>query len=249
MVKLPAAARVPVATLAWPRASRLIPARFQALDCFERILEPGEQDLGATLIRLAELTTPWGTRDLTLMDPAQVIFGPGAGWIMASYAAPRPGRFSTARRGACYVAEEIETGLAEVRHHLQESYRREGVTEVLDLEYRALTVHLQGSLHDIRGKARARAPWSAIYDPGAYAASQAFAGQLLAAGAQGLAYDSVRRPGGACAALFDPNLLRACRHDTYLVLRWDGAAVTRVLEQRILALSPRTRTPTGDGPR
>ena len=235
MLRLPAPARVPVPALDWEHGSRLVPARFKAADCFERILDPGEAPQAEALLRLAELTATAGAGDLRLMDPTQVLFGPGAGWVNASFTVPRPARFSTARQGAFYVAEQIGTALAEVRHHLEQGYRREGITETMDLDYRALTVRVQGNLHDLRGRSRTRPPWSGLYDPDSYAASQAFAATLRDAGSKGLAYDSVRHPDGACAAIFDPNVLRSCRHDTYLAFHWDGRDVTRVMEKRMLA--------------
>ena len=235
MVKAPDPARLPVASVDWAHAARLVPARFQAADCFERILAPEEASQGEALLKLAELTATSGAGDLRLMDPSQVLFGPGAGWINASFTVPRAARFSTARQGAFYVAEQIETALAEVRHHLERDYRREGITETMDLDYRALAVRVQGELQDLRGKPKTRPPRSALYDPDSYSASQPFAATLRAAGSRGLAYDSVRHPGGACAAIFDPNLLHSCRHDTYLAFRWDGKAVTRIMEKRMLA--------------
>ena len=235
MVRLPAPARVPVTALDWAHASRLVPARFKAADCFERILEPEEAFLGTALLRLAELTAPAGSGDLSLMDPSQILFGAGAGWINAGFALPRAARFSTARQGAFCVGEGIATCIAEVRHHLEQDYRREGILETMDLDYRALALRVQGNLHDLRGQSKTRPPWSAVYDPDGYAASQIFAATLRDAGAKGLAYDSVRHPGGSCAAIFDPNLLRHCRHDTYLAFRWNGREVTRVMEKRMLA--------------
>jgi hypothetical protein len=240
MVRLPLPARLTVTPVRWPHGCRLIPARFRALECFERLLDPGAAAMGDLLARLADLTTCSGAGDLRLMDPGQILFGPGAGWINASFTAPRPGRFSDASHGAFYLAGEIETGIAEVSHHLHRDYRREGVIETMDLDYRALVVHLEGPLHDLRGKPRTRPPWSALYDPKDFRDSQTFGRSLRETGSRGLAYDSVRRSGGVCAAIFDPNLLRACRHDTYLAFRWEGGAVTRVMEKRILALPPGT---------
>ena len=229
----PAPGRLPEADVEWPHASRLVPARYRPSDCFERIaLDPGTQDLQA---RLADVTAA-GQQDLASMDPSRILFGPGAGWINASFLAPRPGRFSTARQGAFYASEHLETSLAEVRHHLEASYRREGVREAQDLEYRALRVHLQGRLHDLRAKVRTRAPWAAIHDPASYAASQSLGDRLRQSGSRGVLWLSLRCAGGACCAVFDPNALRACRHDTYLTFRWNGREVAQVYERRILAL-------------
>jgi hypothetical protein len=225
--------RVAESEVEWPHAARLVPARYRPSDCFERIAPDLEtRDLQA---RLADFTAS-GQHDLASIDPARILFGPGAGWINAPFLAPRPGRFSTARQGAFYAALELETGVAEVKYHLEAAYRHEGIQEPQDLEYRALRVHLQGTFHDIRAKARAKAPWAAIYDPVSYAASQALGDRLRGSGSRGILWLSLRLAGGACCAVFDPGTLRACRHDTYLTFRWDGRSVTQVYERRILAL-------------
>ena len=232
-MKLPAPEKVPAGPVDWAQACRLVPSRYRPEECFERIADAAEDtDL---LVRLADLTGA-GAGDFAAMDPGRVLFGPGAGWINAAFIAPRPGRFSTQRQGAFYLAREIETSVAEVKFHLEQDYRQEGILESMDLEYRALGVHLQGTLHDLRGCNRARAPWDAIHDPDAYAVSQAFAAGLRAAGSAGILWLSLRREGGACAAVFDPNSLRACRHDTYLTFRWNGREIHQVFERRILAL-------------
>lgn len=233
-MKLPAAAAITRTRLRWPRASRVLPARYQAADCFERIQDPEGGSPAEVLARLASLSAIAGPADL--LDPGQVLFGPGAGWINAAFICPRPGRFSSRRQGAFYLAEQLDTALAEVRHHLQRDYRREAIREPLELEYRALAVQVEGDLHDIRGQRPDRRPWSALLDPEDYRPGQAFAAELRAAGSPGLAYRSVRHPEGACAAIFDPNTLRACRHDTYLVFRWNGERVSQIYEKRILAL-------------
>lgn len=225
--------RVPETAVAWPHAARLVPARYRPADCFERLdQDPGVQELQAVL---ADFTAS-GVGDLAAMDPSRVLFGPGAGWINAPFLAPRPGRFSTTRQGAFYAARELETSVAEVKYHLELSYRSEGIQEAQELEYRALRVHLDGTFHDIRGKARAKAPWAGIYDPVNYAASQSLAGRLRGAGSRGILWLSLRRSDGECCAVFDPATLRACRHDTYLTFRWNGREVTQVYERRILAL-------------
>ncbi len=232
-MKLPRPERVPSRPVDWAQACRLVPARYRPEACFERISDtPAEGDL---LVQLADLTGA-GAGDFASMDPGRILFGAGAGWINAAFIAPRPGRFSSHRQGAFYAAREIETSVAEVKFHLEQDYRKEGILESMDLEYRALGVHLHGTVHDLRGCPRARAPWAAIHDPHSYAASQAFAASLRAAGSAGVLWLSLRREGGACAAVFDPNILRACRHDTYLTFRWNGRDIHQVFERRILAL-------------
>lgn len=221
--------------VSWPRASRLVPARYRAVECFERILDPEAAAPSELLARLSNLTASAGPGDLDLLDPGKILFGPGAGWINSSFITPRPGRFSSFQRGAFYLADELTTSLAEVRTHIEQTYRREGVTAALELEYRALLVRMEGRFADIRAKVKARAPWSAIYAPDSWTAAQTLGNRLRDAGYPGLVYGSLRNPGGACAAVFDPNTLRACRHDTYLTFRWNGQEVFQIYEKRILA--------------
>jgi hypothetical protein len=228
--------KLPTASIRWPRASRLVPARYRVEECFERIQDPAGGAPAELLARLSGLTAA-ATGDLDTLDPAHILFGAGAGWINGAFITPRPGRFSTFRRGAFSLAGDLETSLAEVRHHLQENFRREGVTEALRLDYRALVAHVEGVFPDIRAKLKVRAPWSAIYAPDAWAAAQALGDRLREAGHPGVIYASLRHPGGACAAIFNPNAIRACRHDTYLTFCWNGRAVFQIFEKRILATS------------
>jgi hypothetical protein len=50
------------------------------------------------------------------------------------------------------------------------------------------------------------------------------------AGAPGIAYPSVRDPGGECLAAFKTALLRDCHHAAYLEYNWNGSAVDVVFE-------------------
>jgi len=230
-LRLPDPDKVPLSMVDWAHAGRLVPARYRAAECFERIADHvGMRDLQA---QLADFTGA-GAEDFGTMDPAKLLFGPGAGWISACFVAPRPGRFSTAREGAFYVARDLGTSIAEVKYHLEADYRREGLLEPMDLEFRALRVTLKGAYHDIRTRSRTRAPWAAICAPDSHVGSQAFAARLREAGSPGILWLSLRRTGGECAAIFDPNTLRACRHETYLTFRWNGQEVDQVYERRIL---------------
>jgi len=223
--------RMPVTEVLWPAAARLVPARYRAPDCFERIAQ--DEETQALQAFLADYSAA-GVGDLASMDPSRILFGQGAGWINAAFLVPRPGRFSTSSHGAFYVARELATSVAEVKFHLEASYREEGIEEAQDLEYRALRVHLEGSFHDLRTKARAKAPWSAFYNPLSYRDSQNLADRLRAEGSCGVLWLSLRHAGGECCAVFDPGTLRACRHDTYLTFRWNGREVSQVFERRIL---------------
>ena len=74
--------------------------------------------------------------------------------------------------------------------------------------------------HDVRADEPENAPF---HDPLSYAASQALARELLAAGSNGVLYRSVRRPGGECIACFQPPLVTNVRPDAHFEYRWEGA--------------------------
>jgi hypothetical protein len=88
-------------------------------------------------------------------------------------------------------------------------------------------------LHDLRGL---RAKLKDIYDPASYVASQKLGRELRNDGSNGIAFDSVRRPGGECVAMFRPRLVQNVRQGVHLRYAWDGASIARVYEMRAVNL-------------
>jgi hypothetical protein len=126
---------------------------------------------------------------------------PNASIVMAAFLhAPHNGaRFSGPDLGAWYAAARIETGIAEVAHHL----RREAFARRLpaaNRRYRAYTCRLLGRYRDIRGATDA-----ALYDRTSYAGSQAFGEGLRAAGEDGIIYDSLRHRDGVAICVYRPS--------------------------------------------
>ena len=72
---------------------------------------------------------------------------------------------------------------------------------------------------------------SAIYHPEHYAAGQALGRALREAGSAALAYDSVRRAGGQCVAVFVPRALTNARPAGHLSLHWDGQRISHWFEK------------------
>jgi hypothetical protein len=96
---------------------------------------------------------------------------------------------------------------------------------------RVYAVDLRAALHDIRGVRTGRPD---LYDPANYGFAQALASELRDAGADGIAYQSVRHPGGECAAVFRPRLLSNCRQERHLCYVWDGRTIVTVYEKKAL---------------
>ena len=52
--------------------------------------------------------------------------------------------------------------------------------------------------------------------------------------ANGIAFDSVRRPGGECVAMFRPRLVQNVRQSVHLRYAWDGQSIANVYEMRAI---------------
>ncbi|HZD04015.1 MAG TPA: RES family NAD+ phosphorylase, partial [Longimicrobiales bacterium] len=72
-----------------------------------------------------------------------------------------------------------------------------------------------------------------IHDPDDYGAGQRLARRLRERRSWGIAFDSVRRKGGRCVAVFRPRALSSCRQAEHLVYAWDGERVAEVFEKRV----------------
>ena len=210
------------ANVDWSSAFRLIAARLPRLDIFERVTDPG--DLPA-VVELEALTNPRlrpAAGALAALPLGDRLSGPGATFVMAAFAYPRPARFSDGRAGAYYAGESLATAIAEVSFH-RARFAARTPTPPMDFDERIVEARIAGDFIDIRGVA-ADDP---LYDPDPehYGTPQAFAAKERSEGAGGIVYRSVRRLGGECLAVFQPRLIRNAHTAGYLGLRWDGTAI------------------------
>jgi hypothetical protein len=225
-----APAEIPSTDLRWPKSVRIVPTRFPPIDIFERIAPAADWE---ALIELESLTNPRLLDEvgaISLVPAADRVVGPGASYVMAPFThlAPEGGRFTTAEFGGYYTARELETAVAETRHH-RERFLTATREAPIEIDMRVLEAELDAHLVDLRGLKQRH---TALYDPDDYTASQAFARALHARGGDGVVYDSVRREGGQCAVAYRPRLVRRCREVRTLTYRWTGERIDHVYEKR-----------------
>lgn len=214
----------------WRPCYRIVASRFPPISLFESVADPA--DLEA--VYLIEAMTNDRLRDeagdLALVPPEDRVSGPGSSPIMAAFTHlnPEGSRFSDGSFGVFYAASALAVAVAETSHHRARfmAFTEEPPQE---LDMRVYAVDLEAGLHDIRG---GNPIYRDIHDPDTYLASQALALTLRADGSDGIAYDSVRHPGGDCAAIFRPRLLSNCRQERHLCYVWDGTAISAVYEKR-----------------
>lgn len=218
-----------VARIDWKPCWRIIPSRFPPIQLFERVTEP--DDLEA-IFDLESLTNP-RLRDevgeISLVPPEDRITGPGTSIIMAAFTHLNPdgSRFTDGTFGVFHAANDLETAIAETRYH-RERFMLATAQAHMELDMRVYVVDLAGDLHDLRGQKTA---YPLVYHNDNYAAAQHLAKSLRKDGSNGVAYDSVRRDGGECVAVFRPPLLSNSRQERHLCYVWDGARITTVYEK------------------
>jgi hypothetical protein len=225
---------IPTSAVRWLPCYRIIPSRFPPINLFERVTDPADLE---TVLDIESMTND-RLRDevgaLNLVAPEDRISGPGTSPIMAAFThlPPYGSRFTDGSFGVFYAGRTLDTAIAETKHH-REAFLRATSESRIELDMRVYAVDLDTMLHDIRGM---KDTISEVYDPSRYAASQSLAIEIRNSGSPGLAYDSVRKPGGECVAIFKPRVLSNCRQERHLTYVWDGSSISTVYEKRDLSL-------------
>jgi hypothetical protein len=213
---------------------RIVASRMPTIHLFERVADPADWD---ALYKLESMTNPRirsEIGELTLVPVADRVSGPNASVVMAPFThlSPQGTRFTDGHFGAYYAAESIDTAIAETRFH-RENFLRATSQPPMELEMRCYLADVACDLHELRGR---RAELPDVYDRQSYVASQKLGRLLRDAGSNGIAFDSVRRDGGECVAIFRPRLVQNVRQSVHLRYAWDGASIANVYEMRALAL-------------
>lgn len=223
---------VHIISVHWPSCYRLIPSRFPPIQLFERVADPAdlEEVFAIEALTNDRLRDEVGT--LQLVAPEDRVTGSGAGYIMAAFThvSPIGGRFTDGTYGAYYAGRDLETAIDETVYH-RERFLRATAEAPIELDMRVLRARLEADLHELRGLQHTHPE---IYHPDDYATSQALARRLRAAGSWGIVYDSVRRAGGECVAVFRPRALSRCQQAQHLGYVWDGTRIATVYEKKIL---------------
>jgi len=162
------------------------------------------------------------------VDPNELVnehHGYGWTYINAAFCYTRDtgNRFNGPDRGAWYATwgeTRVEAAKAEVGWHLSRELEATGIYENITA-YRELNASFATGFHDLENYAD-QPFFDANPDVG-YPAGQRLAAELLAVGANGVLYPSVRFNGGACLAAFRPPLIQNIRQGDGWVFEWTGS--------------------------
>jgi hypothetical protein len=203
-----------------------VASRFPPVGVWDRIADPADFE---TLAELEGLTNPRIREELGALASVprdRRVAGPGTTPIMAAFThwSPEPTRFSDGTFGVFYAARSVETSIRETVFH-RERFLAATRQPPQQLTVRCYVTFVRGELHDIRsGYPELHDP-----DPGHYPHSARFARKLREAASNGIAYRSVRHPGGECVAVFWPDCLAPCTQGSHYAYHWDGNAIAAVV--------------------
>ena len=216
---------VPVSTIEWQDAVRIIRSIHPPIDLFEDIADPADWPL---LISAEQKTNPRLMKNignLDLVPQERRVGGPGATYLMAPFthvSQDRPTRFSDGSYGVLYAGNSFEVALLETIHHHSRFMARTNEAAGWTSQFREIVMDIDARLHDLRAS---DGRFKETFHPNDYSPSQTLGGRLRAAGSNGVAYPSVRRDGGECAGLFYPDLVAHAIQGRHLDYHWDGERV------------------------
>lgn len=137
---------------------------------------------------------------------------------------PDDGPTLPTRHRTRHAARRVDTSIAEAVHRRTQEFLDVGHFDT-KVQMRLYHADFKASFHDLRGQPRR---FTACYKPDSYVASQQLAQHLLAAGSNGILYDSVRHAGGECLACFRPALVKNVRVAAHYEFAWEGRVEPRV---------------------
>lgn len=212
-------------------AYRLVNSKFPPIAIFDDVADNAEFE---ALFRLQAKTNPRLLDEIghiRLIKPERRPFGiTGCNYALAPFAHINQlgSRFSRGEFGVLYAAEHMDTALAETCYHQQRYFQ----TQVLGLKYdrivmRGLTLKFSAALINICSPKIETHHW---YDANNYSAARQLGDAIKAADKDGLWYDSVRKPGSSCYALFSPHLIKSAVQTQHYELAWNGQRIDAVIQ-------------------
>ncbi|HDS1738030.1 RES family NAD+ phosphorylase [Pseudomonas sp. BP8] len=203
------------------RSYRLVNSKYPPIALFDDVASADEFDI---LYQIQALTNPRLQNELgalKLIARSEIPFGiTGCSYATApfTHVNPEGSRFGDGSFGVLYLADTLETAVAEVRHHQQAYWSKVEGLSYERFVFRGLVCHFNEA-----GVLNATTlPLSdAIYAPDSYSASQGLGRDIRKAQAVGLRYHSVRSPGNTCWALMTPRVVTSVVQSSHYEMVWN----------------------------
>ncbi|SEK21179.1 RES domain-containing protein [Pseudomonas agarici] len=201
-------------------AYRLVNSKFPPIALFDDVADADEFEV---LYQIQALTNPRLQNELgrlELIPRDEIPFGiPGCAYATAPFTHVNPAgsRFSAGRFGVLYLAQTMETALAEVRYHQNNYWSNVRGLNYERFVFRGLSCHFtEAAMKD----AACLPLTDPIYDPDDYTHSRVLGSAIKADRCPGLRYRSVRHPGHHCWALMTPRLVLSIVQTAHYEMIW-----------------------------
>ncbi|WP_372742844.1 RES family NAD+ phosphorylase [Neptunomonas sp.] len=205
------------------KSYRLVNSKFPPISLFDDVANADEFE---SLYALQALTNPRlknEVGDLQLIPQSEIPFGIcGCSYATAPFTHVNPdgSRFSDGSFGVLYLADYMETALAEVKHHQQLYW-----SNVPELCYERFVFR---GLVCVFDEARiidglAIRSDDAIYAPEDYTAARALGHVLKKRKDTGIRYHSVRKQGAICWGLMTPQHVISIQQAAHYEMVWNGS--------------------------
>lgn len=208
------------------QAYRLVNSKFPPIALFDDVADA--EDFEA-LYQIQALTNPRLQNEigrLELIPRDQIPFGiVGCSYATAPFTHVNPAgsRFSDGRFGVLYLADRMDTAIAEVCYHQERYWSKVPELNYERFVFRGLTASFnEGGLRDATV-----VPLSdPIYEPGDYTYSNRLGAEVKKAGCSGLRYHSVRSAGSICWALMTPRPVTSIIQSAHYEMIWSGQVIS-----------------------
>ncbi|GGY67663.1 hypothetical protein GCM10011613_09790 [Cellvibrio zantedeschiae] len=211
-------------------AYRLIPSKYPPKSLFDDVANHEEFEI---IFAIQELTNPRIRNELGNLNRVPAEERPygirGCNYALGPFVHLNPAgsRFSNGDFGVYYAAEDVQTAIAETRHHQQNYFSGVIGLKFDRLSMRCLKTQFSASLCDIRGDQFKNNPW---YDKDNYTAAQQLGASLKRNKDEGVVYSSVRLENKTCYALLSPSVIKDVIQTTHYEYIWDGEKIVVALE-------------------
>lgn len=221
---------LPVLSAERQQGYRLVNSKFPPINLFDDVADADEFEV---LYQLQALTNPRLQNEagrLGLIPLAEIPFGiKGCSYAVGPFTHVNPAgsRFSSGAFGVLYLADVMETAIAEVRHHQNQYWSKVNGLSFERFVFRGLscTFNEDGN-RDVTGLPLSHP----IYDFVDYSHARQLGAAAKREGCPGLRYHSVRSPGNHCWALLTPRHVTSIVQTTHFEMIWSGqiTSVSRI---------------------
>lgn len=221
---------IPLVSFLSQTAFRLIPSKYPPKSLFDDVANHEEFEI---LFAIQELTNPRIRNEVGNLNRVPAEERPygirGCNYALGPFVHLNPAgsRFSGGDFGVYYAAEDVQTAIAETRHHQQNYFSGIVGLKFDRLSMRCLKTQFSATLRDIRGDIFKGHEY---YNKDNYSVSQQLGIAIKNNNESGIAYISVRLSDKSCYALFSPSVINDIIQTTHYEYIWDGEKIVVALE-------------------